>query len=78
MNLYMINNRGAVRGLSPLRVAEFEAQGWHLLPSQYLNEKGEPKQAYFPQYDEQLIGKTSNMIAEFDNVNNPILEVEVL
>lgn len=57
MNIYMISNRGSVKQVNPDHIQFFENKRWRLLPTKDLTEDGTPKQYYYPNFDEDLVGK---------------------
>jgi len=77
VNIFLYNTRGRVVPVPVELVAEKKKLGWDLLPVRFLNDKGEPKQTYFPQLDRDLTGKSINL-TEDEERKREVLNVEIL
>lgn len=74
--MYMINTRGSVRAVDSNVVEYKKRDGWIVLPLSQLNEVGEPRQKYYPQYDNSK-GDSMTVLTE-EGSPKDILETELL
>ena len=73
--LWLIDPSGGPKRIRTDIADEKVKEGWVIVPQRDMNEKGLPKQTYFPRYDKQ--NPESLVEVDDEEVNKEILNVEV-